>query len=99
MENRKRKSFPKEFKDNAVKLVVEGGERVNTIAHRLNISAGLLSRWKREFVQRGEDRFVGKGHQTELEAENRRLRRENARLQEERAIFKKAVKFFSQETP
>jgi transposase-like protein len=43
----------------------------------------------------GSSRFVGSGRQSELEEENRRLKRENLRLLEERNILKKAAKFFA----
>ncbi len=38
--------------------------------------------WRRELAQHGKEAFPGKGHQTELEEENRRLKRENEILRE-----------------
>jgi transposase len=98
MAKRTRKNFTKDFKDNAVRLMVDGKERISDLSERLGVSAGVLGRWKREAASAGDDRFPGKGHQTALEEENSRLRKELAKLQEERAILKKAVTFFARET-
>ena len=99
MEKRVRRSFSKQFKDDAVRQVVDGGKKVVEVSREAGVPANLIGRWMRESVERGEDRFVGKGHQTTLEEENRRLRRENARLQEERTILKKAARFILLEKP
>ena len=47
--------------------------------------------WCKELGEHGEEVFPGKGHQTSLEEENRRLRRENEVLRQEREILKKAM--------
>lgn len=98
MAKRTRSTFTKELKDDAVRLMVDGKERVSELAKRLGVSESVLGRWKREAATAGADRFPGKGHQTALEEENGRLRRDLAKLQEERAILKKAVTFFARET-
>ena len=97
MSKRPRTTFTKEFKDDAVRLMVDGRERVSELSKRLGVSKGVLGRWKREAAKAGVDRFPGKGHQTALEEENTRLRKELAKLQEERSILKKAVTFFVRE--
>lgn len=47
--------------------------------------------WRRERAEHGKEAFPGKGHQTVLEEENRRLKRENEILRQEREILKKAM--------
>jgi len=47
----------------------------------------------------GEQAFPGKGHQTALEEEVRRLQKENEILRQERDILKKAVRIFVQPQP
>ena len=98
MSKRTRKNFTKDFKDDAVRVMLDGKERICDLSKRLGVSEGVLGRWKREAILAGADRFPGKGHQTALEEENSRLRKELAKLQEERAILKKAVTFFARET-
>jgi transposase len=49
-----------------------------------------LGKWCREFGEQGEEAFPGKGHQSSIEEENKRLRRENEILRQEREILKKA---------
>lgn len=99
MEKRQRRLFTREFKDDAVRQVVDAGKRASSVAREVGISEGLLGRWVRETKALGSERFVGTGHQTTLEEENRRLRKENARLSEERTILKKAAKFMLLENP
>jgi transposase len=69
------------------------------IARDLGISGSALHSWRKQFADFGEQAFPGKGHQTELEEENRRLRRENDILQQERDVLKKAVRIFAQSHP
>jgi transposase len=46
-----------------------------------------------------EQAFPGKGHQSELEEEHRRLKRELELLKQEREILKKALGIFSRGQP
>ena len=93
---KKRRSFSKEFKLEAVKLVKEGGLSVTAAARDLGIGQTSLSRWVRQY-----DVDHGKGAAgaltTEEKEELRRLRRENRRLRMEREILKKATAFFAKE--
>jgi transposase-like protein len=52
------------------------GKTKTQIARDLGISDSALNKWCKEFGELGEEAFPGKGHQTSLEEENRRLRRE-----------------------
>ncbi|RYF37196.1 MAG: transposase [Cytophagaceae bacterium] len=92
-ETRKRRLFSKQFKDNAVRQVVDGGKRVAEVGRDIGVSGGLIGKWVQQAKAFGSQRFVGTGHQTSLEEKNRRLRRENARLVEERTTLKKAARF------
>jgi transposase len=49
-------------------------------------------------AEHGNEAFPGKGHQIELEEENRRLKRELERVQQERDILKKVVGIFLRES-
>jgi transposase len=95
---RVRRTFTAEFKREAVELIRKEGLSVAEAARRLDVHANLLRKWQREAAEQGRQTFPGKGHQTALEEENRRLREENARLRMEREILKKATAFFAKES-
>ena len=89
-------SYTKEFKQEAVHLVETSKKSKSEIARDLGISDSALSKWCKAFGNDGERAFPGKGHQTALEEEVRRLQRENEVLKQERDILKKAVRIFVQ---
>lgn len=94
-----RRSFTREFKVQAVRMVGEAGRRLSEVARDLELDPKLIRRWREALEQETKkevsEAFPGKGHlQPELE-EVRRLQRENARLREEREILKKALAIFS----
>ena len=93
----KRRTYTREFKLAAVKLITEQDYSVAEAARRLGISANLLHLWKKTLLGNGEQAFPGHGSLPPLEEENRRLRAENKRLQMERDILKKATAFFASE--
>jgi len=86
-------TYTKEFKQQAVQLFESSGKSKTQIARDLGISDSALSKWCKEFGERGEEAFPGKGHQTAVEEENRRLRREIEILRQERDILKKLLKY------
>ncbi len=92
---RTRRTFPREFKEEAVRMVTEGGHRLSQVARDLELDPKLIRRWREELKQEGAQAFPGKGHQKPEDEELRRLHREIARLQEERDILKKALAIFS----
>ncbi len=90
----KRPKYTKEFKADAIRLVVEEGYSCTEAGKRLGVPQSNISRWVRE-----QDRGNGKGIRLkELEAENRRLKKENRRLEMEREILKKATAFFAKQS-
>jgi transposase len=89
-------TYTREFKQQAVHLFETSGKNKTQIARDLGISDSALSKWCKEFGEHGEEAFPGKGHQSTIEEENRRLRRENEVLRQEREILKKAMSIFTQ---
>jgi transposase len=90
-----RREFTPEYKDEAVKLVVNTGRAVATVARELGIKEQTLGRWVNVFKARQE---AGDGALGETErAELARLRTENSELKLDRAFLKKASLFFAQE--
>jgi transposase len=91
--------YSREFKLEAVRLSETSGKSMAQIARELGLPDGVLYRWRRQLREEPETAFPGKGHQSELEEENRRLRRELERVQQERDILKKAIAIFSHGQP
>jgi transposase len=94
-EKKGKRRFTKEFKEDAVRLVVEGGRKASEVARDLGIEANMLHRWKREMRTGGNEAFPGKGNLSSRDEEIRRLKRENEDIKEERDILKKALAIFS----
>lgn len=94
----KRKKYTKEFKEEAVKLVIEQGYRISEAARNLGINETMLSRWKQEQLREKENGGTSLNGKETMEAEIKRLRKENKRLQMEREILKKAAAFFAKES-
>ena len=94
---RQRRSYTREFKVEAVKLITEKGYSVAEAARSLDVGETLLRAWKQTLEQGGEQAFPGKGNLPAIEEELRQLRAENKRLQMERDILKKATAFFAKE--
>ena len=92
-------TYTKEFKQQAVQLFKTSGKSKTHIARDLGISDSALSKWCKELGEHGEEAFPGKGHQTVIEEENRKLKREIEILRQERDILKKAVSIFAQPHP
>ena len=83
--------YTKEFKQQAIELFRTSGKSKSHIARDLSISDSALNTWCKELEEQGQEAFPGKGHQTAVEEENRKLKRENEILRQERDILKKAV--------
>ena len=56
----KRRSYSREFKLEAVKMVLEDGVSVSQIARDLGINENLLHSWKRKFKEDGQLRDSSK---------------------------------------
>ena len=95
---RQRRTFTREFKVEAVRLITEQGRSVAEVARDLDPGVSLLRSWKQALAVEGDRAFPGHGDLPALEEELRRLRAENQRLLMERAILKKATAFFAKES-
>jgi len=89
-----RRSFDKEFKLSAVKLVLESEKPVKIIASDLGISENTLFNWKKKYLEDMQNAFPGKGHIKAEQEEIRRRDKEIATLKMERDILKKALAYF-----
>jgi len=89
------RQYTEEFRQSAVKQVVEGGRTIAQVARSLEMSKGTLGNWVSR-VRRGEALSkaptAGGRPVTELEAEVSRLRAENSRLKLEKEILKNRLR-------
>lgn len=97
-QKRQRREFTDEFKNDAVKLVIEKGYSCTEVGRRLGINHTNISRWVRSYRNEIEGSDNNKSSQRELIEENKRLKKENKRLLMEREILKKAAAFFASES-
>ena len=92
------KKYTKEFRQDAIDLVISQGYSTSEVGRRLGICQSNVSRWVREYRKEQQEITEGGVSRKELEAEIRRLKKENERLQMEREILKKAAAFFAKES-
>jgi transposase len=94
-----RKQYTKEFKLDAISLVVDQGLTIAEAARSLEIRANMLGRWiKENEADNNGQAFRGNGKLTPDQEEIRRLKIENKQLKLERQILKEAAVFFAKET-
>jgi transposase len=86
-----RRTFTREFKLEAVKLVRQRGVTMAQAARDLGVHGNVLRRWVREYVADTQQAFPGQGQMKPEQLELERLRREVIRLKAERDILKKAA--------
>ena len=90
-----RRTFTREFKESATKLVTEQGYSLKKAAESLGVDRTSITSWVEKFGPKpGQASTDGVA---DLRKENDRLRAENKRLLMEREILKKATAFFARE--
>lgn len=91
----KRRSYDKEFKISAVKMILE--ERISTaeVSRDLGVNKNSLYKWKREYLSDQQQAFPGKGRMKPEDEEISKLRKQVKRLEMERDILKKAIGYFT----
>ena len=94
----RRRTFSREFKFEAVRLVTERGVAVAQAVKDLEVHENVLRKWVRELRDAPQEAFPGNGKQKAQDAEIARLRKEFAKLKMERDILKKAAAYFAKES-
>jgi len=99
MERIPRSRYTKEFRLEAVKLVLEGGLSTPEVGRRLNMHPNTISNWIKAYKS-GKLGEIGTGQKSvsETEMELARLRRELSITKMERDILKKAAAYFAKES-
>lgn len=91
----KRRSYDKEFKLSAVKMITEGGMSLLQVSRDLGVNENSLHKWKKDYLSDQQNAFPGKGRMKPEEEELRRLKKELIRVTMERDILKKALGYFA----
>ena len=92
-----RRSFTKEFKQNAVQLVVNEGYSITAAAEAVDVGENSLRRWVKQFAP--EPKECGPDATLEqLLEENKRLRKQLKDAELDREILKKATAYFAKES-
>jgi transposase len=87
--------YSPEFKEEAVRQVVERGYSVADISARLGVSSHSLYKWVKAVTPDKTERHASE--LLEAKSEILRLRAQMRRLEEERDILKKAARYFARE--
>lgn len=98
-EEKTRRQFTKDFKNEAVRMILDEGMPLVEVARTLDVHKNQLYNWKEEHLKSGVKAFPGRGKGPSTENELQKLQAELARVKEERDILKKAVAIFSQPEP
>jgi transposase-like protein len=91
--------YTKEFRQEAVHLVIGEELSISEAARRLNLPPNTLDNWMRKY-KAGKLGEIGKSYRplTETEMELARLKKELATVKMERDILKKAAAYFAKES-
>jgi len=94
---RRRRTYDKEFKLEAVRLVLEEGYSARSVEQKLGTGQGVVYNWVHQVIDDPEHAFPGKGNLKSPDKELHDLRKELERVKRERDILKKAVAIFSKD--
>ncbi len=89
------RKFDREFKIQAVKMVLEESIPIVEVAKKLEVNQGQIHKWKKDYLDHGTQAFEKKANRNPESEEVRRLKKKLANLEEEHEILKKAVAIFS----
>ncbi len=91
--------YTREFREEAVKLVIEEGLSLPEAARRLSLPPSTIASWVKQF-KAGKLGDIGKTYRplTDVEMELARTRKELAEVKMERDILKKAAAYFARES-
>lgn len=95
MSTKTRRTYSREFKIEAVRLITEKGYSIAEASRNLGVEYSVLRRWKKQFADDPQHAFPGKGRLRGPDDEIRQLKRELERVKEERDILKKAAAYFA----
>ena len=92
-----KRTYTKEFKQEAVRLVGSGGRSLTEVADSLDVHYSVLSKWVTSAKKEGEDAFRGRGNRTVVDEENWRLKLKVKSLEQELEFLKKVSRYFAKD--
>jgi transposase len=97
------KPFPKEFRRDVIAVARQGDQSIASVARNFGISESCLSRWLK-IADREDgisadlpDTPATTTGETDLEAENRELRKRAKQLEQENEILRRATAYFARD--
>ena len=93
----KKKTYTREFKAGAARMVVRENEKASKVARDLGVSNSALTKWIRDFKQHGDGAFPGRGFLAPSDEKVRELERKLRRAEMERDLLKKTIAFFAEQ--
>jgi transposase len=94
-EKKPKRKYTRDFKLEAVKLVLEQKMKQAQVARDLGLSPQVLWRWVTQYRQDSDQSFPGKGRLKPEDQRVRDLEQQVTRLTMERDILKKAMAYFA----
>lgn len=95
MAGQNRKRFTPEFREEAVKMVIETSRPIAQVARELNLNEGTLGNWVNQYRRQHADKEPPLT--VDERARLRELERENRELRMETEFLKKAAAYFAQD--
>jgi transposase len=91
--------YTKEFREEAVKMVIDGGMSLPAVARRLSLPPSTLGNWVKAH-KAGKLGDIGKTQKplTDIEMELARVKKELVETKMERDLLKKAAAYFAKES-
>jgi len=91
--------YTKEFREEAVEMVLDGGMSLPEAARRLSLPPSTLGNWVKAH-KAGKLKEIGKNYRplTDMEMELSRVKKELAETKMERDLLKKAAAYFAKES-
>jgi len=91
--------YTREFREEAVKMVIEERLSVPEVGRRLSLPPSTITSWVKQF-KAGRPKEIGKTYRplTDVEMELARTKKELAEVKMERDILKKAAAYFAKES-
>lgn len=97
------KPFPKEFRRDVIAVARQGDQSIASVARNFGISESCLSRWlkiadREDGISSDSSGMPAKpASESDLEAENRELRRRAKQLEQENEILRRATAYFARD--
>ncbi|GAA1380761.1 hypothetical protein GCM10009613_05600 [Pseudonocardia kongjuensis] len=96
------KPFPTEFRRDVIAVARQGNQSLASVARNFGISESCLSRWlkiadREDGLSTDAPETPAKPGESDLEAENRELRKRAKQLEQENEILRRATAYFARD--